>query len=103
MPEPGKEKARKVYVFDPSIIADRLLAIPSGVQRVKIDRVATARGKDFTPIALAQLADGRFVIGEGRHRLLEALQNGRRVAARIGRAVSGADVGLVPLTSIVPE
>lgn len=104
LPDPGKERER-VYVFRPSDIdAERLISMPGGVQRSRIDRVATAKGQNFGPINLTQLPDGRLIVEEGRHRLLEALESGRSVAARVGRAVKGATAeGLVPLTSIAPR
>lgn len=104
LPAPGKERER-VYVFRPSDIdAERLISMPGGVQRSRMERVATAKGQNFGPINLTQLSDGRLIVEEGRHRLLEALESGRSVAARVGRAVKGATAeGLVPLASIAPR
>lgn len=102
IPAVGKERER-VYVFNPSDVSERLISMPGGMQRSRIDRVATAQGQNFGPINLTQLPDGRLIVEEGRHRLAQALESGRPVAARVGRAVKGATAdGLVPLTSIAP-
>lgn len=101
-PAPGNEKNR-VYVFDPADIRHRLLSLPGGVQRTRIERVAQAKGQNFAPINLSQLPDGRLIVEEGRHRLIQALESGRPVAAHVGAASKHATAnGLVPLTSIVP-
>lgn len=103
LPAPGKESARRVYVFNPQEVADHLVSMPGGVQRSRIDRVAMAKGQNFGPVNLTRLPDGRLFVEEGRHRLLHALESGSPVAARVGRAVKGATgKGLVPLTSIAP-
>lgn len=104
VPAPGKERESKVYIVDPNEIKERLFALPGGVQRSRIERVAQATGKNFTPINLSQLSSGELLVEEGRHRLLQALESGRPVAARVGAASKHATTsGTVPLTSLVPE
>jgi len=79
------------YVVKPSELRERgVLALPGGGDDLK--RMARVRqgfedGVKFGPVRLTVLPDGRFIVEDGRHRLLVAAETDREVLVQIGRGL----------------
>lgn len=89
-----------LYSLTPDDIRGRLRALPGGgddQQRMDSIRSAWEQGRELPPVDLAIDEDGNLLVDDGRHRLLVALEQGRGVLARIGRAAPGAAAMTVPL------
>ena len=90
------------YKLDPSALADRIYAPPGGGDdKNRMASIATAwdRGVELEPVSLVVDQDGNLSVIDGRHRLLNAIEQGRDVLAWLDRtsapAGSGGDVRLV--------
>lgn len=92
---------RLLYRVPIADIEDELIALPGGgADDVRLQSIADAwaEGKQLPPVKLSRLADGRLFVGDGRHRLLTAMRDGRDVLVQLDTAPEGLDVGTVPLT-----
>lgn len=81
-------------------IDNKLFALPGGgndKQRLQSIRDAWAAGKKLPPIRLVMTEDGRLGVVDGRHRLIVAKEQRRRVLVRLSQALDGADEGTAPL------
>lgn len=99
VPQRSKIDPDKAYVISPSEIRDRLYALPGGGQdaaRMQSIRNARANGTRLAPVQLAIDERGNIIVGDGRHRLLTAIEAGQDVLAMFD-TTTGGQAGTVPL------
>ena len=97
---------RLLYRVGIDDIRDELIALPGGgADDVRLQSIADAwdEGKQLPPVKLSRLADGRLFVGDGRHRLLTAMRDGRDVLVQLDTAPEGLDVGTVRLALPPPR
>ncbi len=89
VPTRAKLKEAAIYVLDPREIQGRLVQLEAGVQEARRQRIREgwANGVRLEPVKLAIRSDGKIEVIDGRHRLAEAISQGRRIAARFVRGV----------------
>ncbi len=100
IPERSKIKENEVYSVPISQIRDRLIAVPGGGSdpvRMQNMRNMFARGQRLPPAQINMLPDGRLFVDSGRHRVLAAMEDNRRVLIQLSTASAAAAEGTVPL------
>lgn len=81
-------------------IKDKLISLPGGGEdevRMQSIRDAWAAGTKLPPVRVAMGDDGSLFVIDGRHRLLVAAEDNRRVLMRVTAAVDGTSEGTVSL------